>query len=1030
MKRLRFQLVVSGLVIVLALLLLANYGREVEVRQRYIWSSQKAAIDYRVNSYQHMLEVLYENQFSHSEVPSVLSQALRADAAKLSRLRERIFQDLYPTFEHLRGDEFHELQLVLADGRSFLRFSQPDLIEESLLVRRPLLAWALRGEVHSGVLENGRVYAGYRFTFPLRHDGVVVGAVDFCLSFAAIRRALNAIEEHAGYNRFMVRKGLFEPARDLQANSRFQEAEISGDFVVEAQKADDIGPPQAPAWLRVTLRRDPHVQKVLQEGRPLSQVRCRGISGCQLVLLRPLTDSQDRTAAYLFSDIPVPDIDYLRRSHLAALLVGTLLILLLAIAVRRWLDSTQRLRTVSDHMAEGMYVMDEAGKIIYVNPTACKILHFGEEQLLGANAHSLFHAHDEVHPPVSELCPISMQALAGEIYRSTEEHFRCRDGDIIRVSVVSSPLWADNTLSGSVVLFRDITAEYEDKARLQRSDIAFSSLAEAVMVTGPAGEIQAVNRAFTQITGYAEAEVLGKNPRMLKSGRHDLAFYEQLWHSISHEGGWEGEMCNRRKSGEIFTEHLRIAAVKRPDGAITGYVATFSDITEKLRQEQALRKLAYHDPLTGVHNRAAFLEMFDHALNRAQRHGRHLALLYLDLDRFKKINDTLGHVIGDQVLEECANRLCESVRSEDELARLGGDEFIIMLEDFAHVETPARVARKTLSLLGQPIMIEHHLLHVTTSIGIAVYPDDGQDATSLLKSADAAMYMAKREGRNGYHYYTPAMAKREEDRFTLEIDLHTALLNEEFLLYYQPKVDLQTGKITGMEALLRWQHPERGLLAPSTFLDVAHEGGVMRDITHWVITESCRELQVWLDAGLEPGRIAINIDSHTFNSVDAYDQIGRTVEVSGVSPHRVELEIPESGLLEKSFDDEFWRLLVEMGFELSIDDFGIGESSLLRLKHLPVTTLKIDKSFVHDMETDEDDRAIIRTVVAMGQSLGVRVLAEGVEQASQLAFLRQMGCDEAQGHLFSAPLPANEALDLLANGSFRHILDSCRDGDG
>ncbi len=1026
MRRLRFHLIVSGLVILLALVLLVDYGHEVDVRQRFLWNSQGAAIDYRLSSNRRILELLYDNLFSRSHVAATLSQALRADAVALSKLRDSIYRELYPAFENLHGNGFHELQLVLVDGRSFLRFRHPELFEDRLLERRPLLAWVLRGEAHSGVPENGPVYSCYRFAFPLRHEGVVVGAADFCLSFAAISQALSVIEEHPGYHQFLVRKGLFEAADNSNSSSRFRESEISRDFIVEGGTASGSKPAFPIQWLQDALRRDAKVQRVLQEGQPFRQVRCHGIGGCQVVMLRPVRDIQGRSVAYLLSAIPAPDIDYLRRSQLVAFAVCVLLILLSTMAIRRWLDSTQRLRAISDHMAEGMYVLDETGKIIYVNPTACKLLHYQQEQLIGADAHSLIHAHEETDSPAMELCSFNLKALAGEIHRSSDEHFQCQNGEIIRVSVVSSPLWSDNTLSGSVVLFRDITLEYEDKARLQRSDIAFSSLAEAVMVTEPGGEIQAVNRAFTQITGYSEAEVLSKTPRVLKSGRHDLAFYKKLWRGISQEGCWEGEVCNRRKSGEIYTELLRIAAVRQPDGAITGYVATFSDITEKLRQDQALRKLAYHDPLTGVHNRAAFLEMFDHAINHAERRGRHLALLYLDLDRFKKINDTLGHMIGDQVLEECAKRLRMSVRSEDELARLGGDEFIIMLEDFAHVETPARVARKTLSLLGQPIMIEHHLLHVTTSIGIAVYPDDGLDATSLLKSADAAMYMAKREGRNGYHYYTPAMAKREEDRFTLEIDLHKALLNEEFLLHYQPKIDLRTGKITGMEALLRWQHPERGLLTPSVFLDVAHEGGVMRDITHWVITESCRQLQEWLDAGLEPGRMAINIDSHTFNSADAYDQIGRTVEVSGVSPHRVELEIPESGLLEKSFDDVFWKLLVEMGFELSIDDFGIGESSLLRLKHLPVTTLKIDKSFVHDIDTDEDDRAIIRTVVAMGQSLGVRVLAEGVEQASQLAFLLQMGCDEAQGHLFSVPLAASQILEVLAEGSFSGILDSCR----
>ncbi|MET0050004.1 MAG: GGDEF domain-containing phosphodiesterase, partial [Candidatus Thiodiazotropha sp.] len=326
---------------------------------------------------------------------------------------------------------------------------------------------------------------------------------------------------------------------------------------------------------------------------------------------------------------------------------------------------------------------------------------------------------------------------------------------------------------------------------------------------------------------------------------------------------------------------------------------------------------------------------------------------------------------------------------------------------------PARVARKIVSLLGQPICLEPHVLHVTTSVGIAVYPEDGQDANTLLKNADAAMYMAKREGRNGFHYFTEAMAKREHNRFKLEIDLHSALLNEEFLLRYQPKVDLHNDRIIGVEALLYWQHPQQGLLSAGEFLSVAHDAGVMRDITNWVINASCDQMLSWLDQGLDPGRLAINIDALTFNSSDAYDQICRTVELTGVSPHHVELEVSENGLLDKPFDDPLWRQLTDLGFTLSIDDFGTGESSLYRLKHLPVTTLKIDQSFVRDIETDEDDRSIIRTVIRMGQSLGLRILAEGVENERQHQFVRDLGCDEAQGYFYSKPREAEKITVLL-----------------
>ena len=1027
MRGLRFPFVAAGLVVLLALLLLADYQREVETRQRFIERTQESAIQSRLHSYQRLLEVLFENIFDRPQLAATLAQARDADEAWQARLRGRLYRDYYPVYDNLTQNDFRELQFVLADGRSFLRFNRPDLYDDRITAQRPLLNRVLKGEVGRGVLENGRVYPGFRFAFPLRHYSEVVGVVDFCLSFEALQAGLDGLEAQGGvHTRFLIRRALFESVAHPSSMAQFQPSEISEAFIVEEGSGETPLQVEELLQLQRQLRGDQRIQGLMNQGSPINEIICSGLGNCRGVVLRPVQDSLGRTAAYILTSLPMPDIEHLRRTHLGAFLLGAVMLLMAAVAVRRWFDSTRRLRTISDHMAEGMYVMDEGGRIVYVNPTACEILDYQASALIGANAHEMLHEHAEAGESTYSECPIRLHTLAGEIYRSSQERFRCSDGEVIRVSVVASPLWSHKRLSGTVVLFRDITDEHSYKARLLRSDIAFSSLAEAVMVTGPEGEIQAVNHAFSQITGYSEEEAVGQTPRILKSGRHDQDFYAQLWSSIREDGRWEGEVWNRRKNGEIYPEHLRIAAVEQSDGEVSGYVATFSDITEKLRQERTLRKLAYHDPLTELHNRAAFLEMFEHALSHAQRSGRRLALLYLDLDRFKKINDTLGHVVGDQVLEESARRLRQALRSDDEVARLGGDEFIIMLEDFADVDTPARVARKVLSLLCQPIAIEHHVLHVTTSIGIAVYPDDGDDVTALLKNADAAMYMAKKEGRNGFHFFTQAMAQREEDRFALEIDLHTALLNDEFLLHYQPKVSLDTGSVTGLEALLRWQHPERGLLAPSEFLGVAHDAGVMRDITHWVITEACRQMQEWLDEGLDPGRIAINIDSHTFNSADAYDQIGRTVEISGVSPHRVELEIPESGLLEKRFDDEFWKQLVDMGFEFSIDDFGKGESSLLRLKHLPVTTLKVDKSFVRDIETDEDNRSIIRTVVAMGQSLGVRVLVEGVERVSQLMLLCEMGCSEVQGYLVSAPRPPGQIPSLLQAGAHQNLLQACR----
>ncbi|MCU7934407.1 MAG: EAL domain-containing protein [Candidatus Thiodiazotropha sp. (ex Dulcina madagascariensis)] len=1027
MKRYRFPLLMLLLLCLEGTILFFNYWREIDNRQQLQASTRQTAIASILDSYQRMITLIYEESFNHPPIISLIEQAKDADDPGKARLRNALYRRLHSTYENLRELDLRSLHFILADGESFLRFNRPDLFGDRIIDHRPMLQSVLEGRPNGGAFENGRVSPCYFYAFPLISNGQVVGAVDFGIPFAAIRHALSRVEPNTdNLYRFIIKRNLMEPVSHPSSLIRFNDAVISKAYVVE-EDADSQYRPAKIDRIDARLQTDPIVQQALDRGEGIVTEVCLNGGGCYSVSLQPVSDSRQRVAGYIVNYMPMAAFRYLRGSHLTAFLLGGMLIIIAGYSLRRWLQSNQRLRTISDHMAEGMYVMDEAGGILYVNPTARQLLKYSEKDLVGEDAHKLFHCHEEDATLSSEHCPIKHRTLKGAIYRSDEEHFLCRDGKRIRVSIVSSPFWSEGRLSGSVVLFRDITTEYEVRQRLLRSDVAFSSLAEGVMVVDAEGRIQAVNRAFSTITGYAEQEVLGRNPRILKSDQHDDAFYEELWHQVIEKGHWEGEIWNRRKNGQIYPELLRIASVKRSNGEVTAYVATFSDATEKRRHEQQLRKLAYNDTLTGLHNRTAFLETFEHVLAHAQRRHFRCALLYLDLDRFKKINDTLGHEVGDKVLVESAKRLQQGIRSEDEVARLGGDEFIIMLEDIRDQDTPARVARKIISLLGQPITLDPHLLHVTASVGIAVFPEDGGDVTTLLKNADAAMYMAKREGRNGFHYFTRAMAEKELDRFKLEIDLHTALLNDEFLLCYQPKIDLLSGDITGIETLLRWQHPQRGLLDAGEFLSLAHDAGVIRDITHWVITEACTQLQVWLDTGLRPGRIAINIDSHTFNSSDAYDQIGRTVQITGISPRLVELEISESGLLEKAFDDDFWKQMVELGFMLTIDDFGIGESSLYRLKHLPVGTLKIDKSFIRDIECDADNRGIIRTMIAMGKNLGLKVLAEGVENRRQLKFLHETDCDEVQGHLFSAPQPADVMAELLASNPYKQLLETIND---
>lgn len=544
--------------------------------------------------------------------------------------------------------------------------------------------------------------------------------------------------------------------------------------------------------------------------------------------------------------------------------------------------------------------------------------------------------------------------------------------------------------------------------RLQTANMAFNHMAEGIIVTDSDRKIIAVNEAFTTVTGYKENEVLGKNPNLLSSGRHDKDFYASMWTSINEEGYWEGEIWNRRKSGELFPMWSTINVVSDQNGGATEYVAVFTDISEKLHNEESLRKLAYHDPLTGLVNRTAFSELFEHALSRAFRQESKLALLYIDLDHFKRINDTFGHALGDDLLVGVADRIKDVVRDVDKVARLGGDEFTILLEDLSGNEAPSLVANKILEAMRDPFVLGGERLFITASIGISIYPNDGDDANELLKNADAAMYLSKQEGRDKYRNFTESMARDANKRFEIESQLRHAIARDELFLVYQPQVSLNTGELIGVEALLRWNHPQKGILTPPVFLDVAKDAGLMNTISHIIIEDACRISMKWRKTFLRNGRVAVNVDLDFFSRDNIENYLIEVVSRSGATPDAIELEILEFAMMLGEEHGVPWKKLVKHGFKFAIDDFGIGESSLARLKSLPFTTLKIDRSFVRDIEKDEDDRAIINAIVAMGKQLGKYVIAEGVETKEQLHFLCEAGCDGAQGFYFAKPMRAEE----------------------
>lgn len=567
----------------------------------------------------------------------------------------------------------------------------------------------------------------------------------------------------------------------------------------------------------------------------------------------------------------------------------------------------------------------------------------------------------------------------------------------------------DGTPLRSIGTVQDVTKQVLAEERLRQAAAVIDNTGEAVVITDTNNCIVSVNPAFSEITGYAEMEVLGKNPNLLKSERHDSAFYSELWGTLMTTDRWQGEIWNRRKNGDLFPAWSTISVIRDDEGNLCNYVSVFSDITTIKHSQEQLNYLAYHDPLTSLPNRLLFTDRLEHALQRAHRDGHQLAVLFLDLDHFKNINDTLGHVIGDQVLEMAAQRLHGLIREQDTLARLGGDEFTVIVEPLGDPKDAALLAQKMIQAFQQDFLIKDHQLHLTLSIGISIYPRDGKDNSTLIKNADVALYRAKDEGRNNFHFYTSALTTAVFERLTLENALRQALERNEMVLHYQPQYDLNSKRLVGAEALVRWRHPTLGLISPSRFIPLAEECGLIVPLGEWVMHNACKQLRQWQQAGYVLERMAVNISTVQVQRGDIVATVNRVLNDTGIAPHLLELEITESLLMQKT--DWVITLLESlrgMGINISIDDFGTGYSSLSYLKRIPVNKLKIDRSFIKDLTRDANDEAITRAVIALSKSLQLSVIAEGIENNDQMVMLKALDCNEGQGYLFSPAVPAEE----------------------
>ncbi|WP_060482975.1 phosphodiesterase DibA [Pseudomonas sp. NBRC 111119] len=549
----------------------------------------------------------------------------------------------------------------------------------------------------------------------------------------------------------------------------------------------------------------------------------------------------------------------------------------------------------------------------------------------------------------------------------------------------------------------------EDRERLRMAAAVFDSTLEGVLVTDRKGLIVHVNRAFMRITGYRQDEVIGQRPSKFKSGRHGPDFYKHIYATLSEKGEWSGEIWNRRKSGEIYPQWQTICAIRDDDGELSHYVAVFSDISAIKHSEQELAYLAHHDPLTDLPNRLLFTDRVQQALVAAQAKKRGCALLLLDLDHFQSINDGLGHTIGDQLLKLVGDRLGEVVVSGVTLARLGGDEFGVLAEQCQDLGQAGKLAQGIIDRMREPFVFEGHRLFISVSAGISLFPSDALSAEQLLRNADSALYKAKSNGRACYALYTEELTAHAQQRVETAGELRRALEHDELRVYYQPVHDLATGSQVGVEALVRWEHPQRGLVPPVEFIPIAERTGLIAEIDAWVLRNACRQMVRWQQEGRPLAFVAVNISSRLFGQRELYRQVADVLHDSGLSPALLELEVTESAVMEDpEVALEQLHRLRELGVALAIDDFGTGYSSLLRLKRMPVQKLKIDQGFVAGLPFDEDDVAIVRVIIALARSMGMQVHAEGIEQPEQASLLLQEQCQLGQGYWFGRPVAAQD----------------------
>jgi diguanylate cyclase (GGDEF)-like protein/PAS domain S-box-containing protein len=672
-------------------------------------------------------------------------------------------------------------------------------------------------------------------------------------------------------------------------------------------------------------------------------------------------------------------------------------------------DVHRRHTKILEAAGEGLISIDSRGRVIYANEVATRILARDEQAMIGQLCCEVF-----CWEPAGQghsACPFLDTVRDGETRQGTRRLHPGDDRSLLQVDYVCTPLVDNGAITGAVIVFTESEHQSGTEHDMATEAILDQTM-EAVMVTDANGRISSVNRAFTEITGYSQDEALGQTPRLIKSGVHTPHFYVEMWKVLEETGRWCGEIWNRRRNGEIYPQWGSISAVLDGNGKVKNYVAVFSDISKAKQAEEKLFHLANHDTLTGLPNRLNFTEHLANMLERCKRGESGAAVVFIDLDRFKIINDTLGHAVGDKYLKTVSDRLLSATRKQDLLGRWGGDEFVLAMQDIRDPRLITEALSRMQMLLAEPIHLAGHELIPTASIGAALYPVDGRKSSDLIQAADAAMYRAKERGRNCIEFYATEMSRDLETKLTLSSELHHAFQENQFFLAYQPQVDPRDRALKGVEALVRWRHPVRGVLAPGEFLATLEEIGLMGNLGTWVLGEACRQMREWNDSGVPIPRVSINVAPSQLKEAFVAT-VAAALESSGIAPAQLELEITEGALEAGQVAQHITEGLRDLGVMLAVDDFGTGYSSLAHIKLFPITCFKIDKSFVDGVPGNAADVAIVRTILALGSSFKVEIVAEGAETLDQVDFLRGEGVTNIQGYFFGRPMTPELILQWL-----------------